>query len=260
MSLTRPATPHLFAQWDHIARRIRGNKRLAVFLDFDGTLVRIAPLPGNVQLEDGTREVLRKLAAHRNVTLTVISGRQRAELQRYIGIRGMKYMGLYGWENNGNKRIPFLDRVALARTLVGLLAELPSYPGVWIEPKRNTFSVHLKGASGETQRRVREQVRKRVKPLRETLKVMANLRDLEVAPVSIGDKGVAVRKILDDPDLRGALPIYFGDDFSDEPGFAAARKGISVLVGKRRSTKAHFCVRGPAEVTDALSRMEEIIR
>jgi trehalose 6-phosphate phosphatase len=260
MTGTRRATPHLFAEWDHIARRIRGNRRLAVFLDFDGTLVRIAPLPGNVHLEDGTREVLRKLAAHRNVTLAVISGRQRAELQRYIGIRGMKYMGLYGWENNGSKRMPFLDRVALARALVSLLAELPSYPGVWIEPKRNTFSVHLKGASGETQRQVREQVRKRVKPLRETLKVMANLRDMEVAPVSIGDKGVAVRRFLDDPSMRGALPIYFGDDFSDEPGFAAARKGISVLVGKRRATRAHFCLRGPAEVTDALSRMEEIIR
>jgi trehalose-phosphatase len=120
--------------------------------------------------------------------------------------------------------------------------------------------VHLKGASGETQRQVRQQVRKRVKPLAETLKVMANLRDMEVAPVSIGDKGDAVRKFLEEPAMRGALPIYFGDDFSDEPGFAAARKGISILVGKRRTTQAHFCLRGPAEVADALSRMEEIIR
>ncbi len=260
MTWTRRATPHLFAQWDRIARRIRGNKRLVMFLDFDGTLVRIAPLPGNVRLEDGTRDVLRKLAAHRNVTLAVISGRQRAELQRYIGIRKMKYMGLYGWESNGNRRVPFSDRVALVRALVSLLAELPAYPRVWIEPKRNSFSVHLKGASGETRRRVRQQVRKRVKPLRETLKVMANLRDMEVAPVSIGDKGVAVRKFLDEPAMRGAMPIYFGDDFSDEPAFAAARKGISILVGKRRTTRAQFCLRGPAEVAVALSRMEEIIR
>jgi trehalose 6-phosphate phosphatase len=156
--------------------------------------------------------------------------------------------------------MPFADRVALVRALVSLRAELPSYPGVWIEAKRSTFSVHLKGASGETQRRVREQVRKRVKPLRETLKVMANLRDVEVAPVSIGDKGAAVRKFLDEPAMRGVLPIYFGDDFSDEPGFAAARKGISILVGKRRTTRAQFCLRGPAEVATALSRMEEIIR
>ncbi len=60
--------------------------------------------------------------------------------------------------------------------------------------------------------------------------------------------------------MRGALPIYFGDDMSDEPAFAAAREGIPVLVGKRRATQARFSVRGPAEVTAALSRMEEMIR
>ena len=107
MKRTRRATPHLFAEWECIARRIRGNKRLVVFLDFDGTLVRIAPMPDGVRLEDETREVLRKLAAHPNVTLAVISGRQRAELQHYIGVRNVKYMGLYGWESNGNEKLPF---------------------------------------------------------------------------------------------------------------------------------------------------------
>ncbi len=253
-------TPHLFANWDHISRRIRNNPRLAMFLDFDGTLVRIAPLPTSVHLEENTRDVLKKLAAHQKVTLAIISGRQRAELQRYIGIRKLKYMGLYGWENNGRKRLPFPVRLALVRALVELLKDLPNYPGVWIEPKRSSFSVHLLGANAETQQQARRKVKERVAPLQETLRVMANLRDVEVAPVSIGDKGIAVRKFLDEPSMRGALPIYFGDDFSDEPGFAAARKGISVLVGKRRATQAQFCLRGPAEVAAALSRMEEIIR
>jgi trehalose 6-phosphate phosphatase len=260
MTRARRETPHLFAQWERIARRIRGKKRLAVLLDFDGTLVRIAPLPGGVRLEDETRYVLRKLASHPDVSLAVISGRQRAELQRLIGIPKMKYMGLYGWESTGNKRLPFPVRVALARTLMSLLAELPDYPGVWIEPKRSSFSVHLKSASPATQRQVRRQVKKQVSALRETLQVMGNLRDVEVAPRVIGDKGVAVRKFLEAPALRGALPIYFGDDFSDEPAFAAARKGISILVGKRRATRARFSLRGPAEVTEALSRMAEIIR
>jgi trehalose 6-phosphate phosphatase len=253
-------TPHLFSEWDQVASRIREKKRLAVFLDFDGTLVRIAPMPSGVRLDEETRKVLKKLAGNRNVTLTIISGRQRAELQRYIGIRNMKYLGLYGWEKTKNQRVPFPVREALARTLVSLLAELSSFPGVWIEPKRNSFSVHLLGASAKTQREMRQRVQKRVQPMRGTLQVMANLRDLEVAPLALGNKGVAVRKLLDDPALREALPIYFGDDFSDEPGFAATRNGISVLVGKRRATNAQFSLRGPAEVAAALSRMEEAIR
>jgi trehalose 6-phosphate phosphatase len=260
MARARRMIPHLFAQWERIARRIRRSKRVVIFLDFDGTLVRVAPLPGKVRLEDGLREILGRLAARRKASLVVISGRQRAELQHYIGVRNVKYMGLYGWENNGNKKVRFPIRLALARTLVDLLKDLPSYPGVWIEPKVNSFSIHLRGAGGETRRQIRQAVSKRLRPLRETLRVMTNLRDVEVAPVAIGDKGVAVKKMLERPALRGALPIYFGDDLSDEPAFASVRKGISILVGKRRTTGARFCLRGPAEVATALSRMEEMIR
>jgi trehalose 6-phosphate phosphatase len=260
MTPPRRETPHLFAEWGGITRLVQKNKHLVVFLDFDGTLVRIAPMPDAVHLEEETRHVLEKLSRHRNVTLAIISGRQRAELQQYIGVRNVNYMGLYGWESGANKKISYPVRVALARTLVQLLAELADYPGVWIEPKRNSFSVHLKGASRETQRLMFQQVRKQVQPVRDTLQVMKNLRDIEVAPLAIGDKGMAVRKFLDDPSLRGALPIYFGDDFSDEPGFAAAQKGIPVLVGKRRATRARFSVRGPAEVATALAKFEEMIR
>jgi trehalose 6-phosphate phosphatase len=89
---------------------------------------------------------------------------------------------------------------------------------------------------------------------------MSNLRDIEVAPLAIGDKGLAVRKILGQPAMRGALPIYFGDDFSDEPAFVAARKGIPILVGKRRATRAKFALRGPAEVAAALSRIEKTVQ
>jgi trehalose 6-phosphate phosphatase len=254
------ATPHLFQQWERVARLIRRNQHLVVFLDFDGTLVRIATLPDDVRMEKETRDALQKLSRRRNVTLAIISGRQRAELQSFIGLRNVNYMGLYGWESRANQKVSLPVRVALARTLVELTADLPAHPGVWIEPKRSSFSVHLKGASHDTQRRMLQQVKKRVRPVQDTLKIMKNLRDIEVAPVAIGDKGMAVRKFLEDPALRGALPIYFGDDFSDEPGFAAAGKGIPVLVGKRRATRARFSLRGPAEVAAALSRMEEMIR
>lgn len=240
MTRTKRATPHLFTQWERVARLIRRKKLVVIFLDFDGTLVRIAPMPDAVRMEERTRKILQKLARHPNVTVAVISGRQRAELLRYIGIRNLRYMGLYGWESDGNKKTPSRARTALARAQAELQAKLPGFPGVWIEPKRASFSVHLKGTRVETQRRMLRQVRKTVKPMRETLRAMSNLRDIEVAPVSIGDKGLAVRKVLDDPGLRGALPIYFGDDFSDEPGFAAAKPGIPILVGKRRPTRARF--------------------
>jgi trehalose 6-phosphate phosphatase len=253
-------TPHLFKNWEKIVRRIRGAKRILIFLDFDGTLVRIAPLPEDVSLQKETKEVLRKLGKHRKVELIIVSGRRRLDLQRFIGIRNIKYLGLYGWENKNNKKLRSPERIALTETLVALLAELPAYPGAWIEPKNNSFSVHFKGLNMETKRELQQVVKKRVALRSEALQAMTNLRDVEVAPISIGNKGIAVQKILRKMAKRGALAIYLGDDLSDESGFAAAGKGISVLVGRRRATRAQFFLRGPAEVTAALARMQETIR
>jgi trehalose 6-phosphate phosphatase len=252
--------PHLFKNWGEIVRRIRGTKRILIFLDFDGTLVRIAPLPEAVTLLQETMEVLRKLGKHPQVELIVISGRRRAELQRFIGIRSIKYMGLYGWENKNDKKLRNSERIALTQTLMALLAELPAYPGAWIEPKINSFSVHVKGLAVDIKRELQQAVKKRVALHSEVLQAMTNLRDVEVAPISIGNKGIAVRKILRKTARRGTLAVYFGDDLSDEPGFASVQDGVSVLVGRRRPTRAQFFLRGPAEVTAALSRMEEAIR
>ena len=254
------AIPHLFSDWEAVRHSIERRGRVTLFLDFDGTLAHIAPAPDQVRVEQGTRTALAKLAQHSSVSVVVISGRRRAELQRHIGVPGVTYLGLYGWETNGRMALPFAVREALVGTILELVARLPQNSGVWVEPKGGSFSVHLMGVTAEMRRSVESLVAHLVKPRREILKVIANLRDLEVAPVAIGDKGAGVRRILSAPAARGALPIYFGDDLSDEPGFAAARAGISVLVGKRRDTRAKFCVRGPAEVTEALSRMEEIVR
>lgn len=260
MTANSRATPHLFSEWDEVSRRLLSRRRLVMFFDFDGTLVRIAPTPNQVRMEERTLTALRKLAHHPCVTLVVISGRRRAELQRFIGLRDVSYLGLYGWETNGKMSFPYPVREVLAATVVDLAARLPGNSGVWIEPKGETFSVHLLHASPERRQQVEKIVKRLLAPRRGTLKLMTNLRDIEVTPVAVGDKGAAVRRFLGGRGRGGALPIYFGDDFSDEPGFAAARAGISVLVGKHRPTRAKFSLRGPAEVTEALSRMEEVIR
>ena len=260
MTWSRRRIPHLFEHWDSVAKSIRASKRVALFLDFDGTLVNIASRPDRVRLGAGARRVLINLARHRRVRLAVISGRRRVELQHYIGIRKIEYLGLYGWERDGYVKLSSPAQLALFRAQANLLVELAAYPGVWIEPKSDSFSIHLLGTTAGVQRHVRRRVKTLVEPLAETLHVFENLRDLEVVPVSIKDKGSAVREILEKAVFRAALPIYFGDDLSDEPAFTAVRKGISILVGKRRATRAQFYLRGPAEVAVALSRMEAILK
>ena len=72
-----------------------------------------------------------------------------------------------------------------------------------------------------------------LKPFRKTLHAVENIRDIEILPRSIPGKGIAVSSFLAQPAHRKSFPIYFGDDFSDESGFAAVRRGVSVHVGTR---------------------------
>jgi trehalose 6-phosphate phosphatase len=248
--------PHLFTQWDRIAARIREHDRVTVFLDFDGTLVDIAPRPNLVRLKSKARSILRRLARHPQATLVVVSGRRRAELLHYIGIRGIHYFGLYGWERSAKCALPPSVRKALRRARTQLARHLRTYPSIWIENKRSTFSVHLLDAPRDLQPRVRRELRALLKPFRRTLRIVENLRDAEVLPRSMPGKGIAVRGFLAQAAFRRSFPIYFGDDLSDESGFVAVRRGLSVLVGKRSPTRARYSVRTPAEVSTALAKLE----
>ena len=250
------AVPHLLTQWDRVAPRIRGHARVVVFLDFDGTLVEIAPRPDQVRVKPAARAILQRLARHPRVTLVVISGRRRAELLHYIGIRGIRYFGLYGWERSTTTALPSSVRQALRRARLQFERHLRAYPSIWIEDKRNTFSVHLLDAPAALQHRVRGTLRALLKPFRRTLRIVENLRDAEVLPRSIPGKGIAVRRFLAQPAFRRSCPVYFGDDLSDESGFVAARRGVSVHVGKRRLTRAGYSLRTPAEVATALAKLE----
>jgi trehalose 6-phosphate phosphatase len=227
-----------------------------VFLDFDGTLVDLAPLPNLVRLTPAARRVLRRLASNPRVTIVVISGRRRFELQHYIGLSGIRYFGLYGWEQRAGTALPKSARTALRVARSRLSAYLASISGAWIENKRFSFSVHLLDVPAEAQRRVQRKLPTLLLPFRRELRLIQNLRDAEVVPRCIQGKGRAVQQFLAQPACRGALPFYFGDDLSDEAAFDAIGKGVSVLVGAARPTRARHSVRNPAAAAATLARLE----
>jgi trehalose 6-phosphate phosphatase len=259
--MRRPArgVSPLLSQWNRVATQIRTHFRVVVFLDFDGTLVAIAPRPEQVRLTRASRNILRRLARHPRVTLVMISGRRRAELLKHVSIRCIHYFGLYGWERGGNCSLPARTRSALRRARVQLHHHLRAYPSAWIESKRSSLSVHLLDVPAAIQPQVRRDLRAWLKPFRRTLRAVENLRDVEVLPRSIPGKGLAVRRFLAQPAFRRAFPLYFGDDYSDESGFAAVRRGVSVHVGKKRATLARYHVRSPVEVARALAKLEEAL-
>jgi trehalose 6-phosphate phosphatase len=256
MSGIKRMVPSLTADWAHIVAQIQSSCRVAVFLDFDGTLVNIAPRPDHVRLAPATRRVLRRLAGHPRVTLIVISGRRRSELLRYIGLPRVHYFGLYGWERSNHSPLPNSALIALQSLRVQLLLHLSSIPGIWVEDKHFSLSVHFLGASAPAQHRARLKLRSVLLPFRESLRVIENLRDAEIVPRCVLGKGIAVRQFLAKPVRCHVLPFYFGDDLSDEPAFDAVEKGISIRVGAARPTRARYSIRSPAAVARVLSKLE----
>jgi trehalose 6-phosphate phosphatase len=261
---------HLFPHWPFVEDRLRESKRVVLFLDFDGTLV---PIQSNrkVFLQSESQNVLQRLAENPRVTIVAISGRRRAELRRLVGVRRVQYFGLYGAENGTMPALAPSVKKALCDAYTVIRNELPKHPGIWLEDKVGCFAIHFREAAPQAHDRILSRVRDLVNPFRRQLYLIENLRDIEVAPRSMRGKGAAVRQILDARLNRQAFAMYFGDDISDEPAFAELHTtgpggrradtcpGIAVLVGEPRATHAHFLVRDPDEVMEALSRVEEAL-
>ena len=252
--------PHLFLDWPRVAEKLNSRRSAIVFLDFDGTLVDIKPRPNQVKLLPETRTILKKMSHNDRLRVVIISGRRRHEIQHFIGLEHVVYLGLYGWEKGGAVHLSLDEEIDLVRAHVALAEKLAKFTGVWIEPKQLSLSVHVREARPPDVKKIQRIVGSVLRTFQSTLRLQQNIRDFEVMPRSACNKGDAIRKCLASGTPRGTLPIFFGDDYSDEPAFVAARTGVSVLVGEPRPTRAKFRLRGPAEVTEALYRMEAALR
>ncbi|MGB6198469.1 MAG: trehalose-phosphatase [Candidatus Acidiferrales bacterium] len=259
-SLLQPPR-NLLASWSRVRSRIAGAPRVALFLDFDGTLVAYAPHPDLVRLVPATRLVLQRLARNPRVRVSIVSGRRRPELVRHVALPRVHYLGSYGWESGGRPRISRLDRAALAHAKRALKPVLLRCPSAWLEDKRFLLAIHYEHSAPTARRRMLAALRKISKSSRGRLRILENREDCELVPRMVRGKGHAVRRELAGASARATLPVVFGDNLSDESAFTASRRGITVRVGRdRQATRAHFRLRSPAEVAIALAKIDEVLR
>jgi trehalose 6-phosphate phosphatase len=138
-----------------------------------------------------------------------------------------------------------------------LAEQLSPYPGVSVEDKKLSVTIHHPYELAEVWRDpVASIVREVAGQFQKHLKLLENLQGWEVIPVACPGKGLAVGEELAHSAPRNAVPVYFGDDLSDEPAFAALSRGLTILVGGPRRTRARYRLRSPREVLGALGRLE----
>jgi len=258
-----PSAPrYLFASWDEVERRVAHATRLAIFTDFDGTLVPIHRRAEDVRLPSNTRRLLADLAERGHV-LGIVSGRARDDVERLVALRGLWYVGDHGFllrAPGGRSAILASHR---QRTEIGTVTreldrELRSVAGIRLECKDATLAVHYRGASTRSRaiaaRAVSAVIRRHPR-----LRLMDGKKVWELLPAADVNKARVVRFILRWERRRAPaarwLAIYIGDDIADERVFAGWR-GVSVAVGRLRPTGARYYVRSPAEVYAFLSRLK----
>jgi trehalose 6-phosphate phosphatase len=251
----RPESRHLFEHWKSWSRRLRQAAHLVLFLDFDGTLAPIVHDPHAVRVPEATLCSLRHLARHPGVTVSVVSGRRVVDVRQYVCIPGIRFMGLHGWERGGRR---IVQSPPLIRRLKRRLRSLAPLEGVWVQDKILSLVVHYRRAPQEAVRQARRLLRQIVAPEGSRVRVMHGKKIWEILPREMKGKGAAVRALLARLP-EGTLPIYLGDDTTDESAFAALPAGLTVRVGIPGRTRARFELRNPREVGEFLHRLEDAL-
>ncbi len=252
----RPAGPrHLFASWQNVASRLHKANRVALLLDFDGTLVNLQSRPGQVRLRKPVRRVLNRLAHDPRFFVVVISGRTLADVRRRVGVLGATYLGLFGWEwEGGTVAANMRAKHRIEKAKMAVRTAIRDLPGIWIEDKGLTFVVHFRGARRPVIQRASHALSIALRPFRPWLRVIPGKKSWEMLPSVIRGKGEAV-SVLMARLPQSTLPIYAGDDMADESAFRALRRGITVHVGKSMRTRARFRLRNPQEVLRFLEKL-----
>lgn len=244
-------------------RSQRQGRPLALFLDYDGTLVNIAPRPELARPDQELLELLARLTARPDLKAVVISGRPLAELQALFPVTGLGLVASHGGEVylGGQRHLWPLaepDREALRRWRRRLEKNLAPYPHWWLEDKPLGFALHYRKVPPAARspllalcRRWRRQVEKEG-----TFQVLAGKMVLEVLPRGVS-KGAALQKILSSPGFPGVLALYLGDDQTDESAFELLRQGgLTVRVGRfRRKTAATYHLPSPRAVRRFLAQL-----
>ena len=234
--------------------------------DFDGTLVPICDSPLQVELSAEPRHLLTALAARSRVGVAVVSGRDLADLIPRVGVIGIGYAGNHGLEITA-PGLTFTEAAAAA--LSAELSELASelaialadVPGAWVQNKGLTASVHYRKVAAERIDGIKATVERVAHPVRDRFVLRDGKMVREVRPAVDWHKGRAVRWLIEA--LAGGhpdpLPIYLGDDQTDEDAFAALPDGITIHVGARRSTAAQYRVDSPDDVLRFLRRLADTL-
>ena len=237
-----------------------------MFLDYDGTLTPIVARPELAVLSDAMRRTVDALG--RCCPTAIVSGRGLADVARLVGLDDLYYAGNHGFEISGpgQTEISYEPGKQFASAVDAISkrieAGIDKIEGAFVENKSYSLSVHYRLTASEQVPEVERVVDTALQEF-PTLHKRHGKKVFEIRPKIDWDKGKAVLWLLEALHLDGpeVLPIYVGDDVTDEDAFAALKQlGIGVLVTDvPRPSAAAYSLRDTEEVRQFLQLLTALV-
>jgi trehalose 6-phosphate phosphatase len=220
------------------------------FLDYDGTLAPIVDDPDAAVPHPDVPDLLRQLDAQYPVW--IVTGRDLQALSAFLD-QSLNAIGLHGAQQGTiGGTVERLMPDDAAQALKQLRQSVPSMDGLAVEDKDQSFAVHYREVDREAE--ARERLQSWLDAMPEMLDAIWGKKVVELRPEGL-TKGTAVRRIAEEHPNR--VPVYLGDDTTDEDAFTALqnldRETVTVRIGEA-ATRADHRLAGPDAVVDYLRR------
>jgi alpha,alpha-trehalase len=252
---------------EHVQEIAGRSGRVAVFLDYDGTLTPIVSRPENAWLADSMRQTLRELAAR--VPVAILSGRDLDNVRRRVNVGGIVYAGSHGFDIAGPRGLrrqmatDFLTKLDMAEK--ELREALDGIPGARVERKRFSIAAHYRNVNENDVPEV-QRVVDAAAALHPELRRIDGKKVYELLPDIDWNKGKAVLWLVQMLGLEsrsgGIRPVYIGDDATDEDAFGVlGQDGTGILVSEQsQPTAARYSLKNPIEVERFLRAVTDHLR
>lgn len=273
--------PSALTMFDKVMDASKG-KQIVVFLDYDGTLSPIVDNPDRAYMTKKMRATVRDVA--RYFPTAIITGRGAAKVYEFVKLAELYYAGSHGMDimgpaksSNGSKAnctrttdkkggvvlyqpasefLPMIDKVSAL-----LVEKTKRISGAMVENHKFCVSVHYRRVEEKSWEALADQVISVIKEYPQ-LRLTQGRKVFEVRPIIKWDKGKALEYLLVSLGLANrndVLPLYIGDDRTDEDAFKVLRdrgQGYGILVSTvPKETNATYSLKKPSEVMKFLERL-----
>jgi trehalose 6-phosphate phosphatase len=227
----------------------------ALFLDIDGCLLDFAERPEQVVVPAGLHDDLRRLRDALGGALALVSGRSLAQIDALFPGMQLQAAGLHGLELRAEltgDADPGGNRADLAQVRAAAEQALAEHPGAWVEDKGIALAFHWRAAPAA--RRALEALAASAISRLSGYRLQHGNCVVELRPDG-HHKGTAIERLMRTAPFADRLPVYAGDDFTDEDGFVTINQlgGRSIIVGGRRPTTARHAIADTGALREWLS-------